>query len=647
MLNPIEYINDCNRICGKLIDNIYNTKSEIVEKLNRTKNLWERNFSISYDFLDENSIDNQYAFNNFKSSIRYDIRSASKRQKQFYYQISLPHFTDIQFLTACLQRYKKFIYLRIIDKENFLVPCYGIDLMWHTHQVHPVAYSNDMLRILGYVFEHDDSVNDRTPGSKLRSSDLITRDLWGKEFNENYFFNGGMFRGEPPDKDSFSNTSQNFDAIFERYGEFKAIELELKPIDRNYEAKNESQYRIVAKNNHGKIVLDQVIVPGNKYDSRTMNNNGLYICSLTDLDSLKLNYNLIFKENTSKKIINVFKIGHKHDTSKDSLINQVLTFADDKQNEIKQLNGFVSDGKENYEFSLKYTNQIKFNRKLDFILEKKDFYNVNMLDILPEYDMFDLENKNFQDKNGEGIRAIHLVKDDNRKISLYKAEILHIISIQWSSVKILSDNNRLVSSAHLIGSNQLPMLDQISSQSKMITLNTKFEKAMLVRNINGDFAILKGKWIGFNRGKPPRGQGNNPGHLMVDYFNIETKQLKRIQVDKNFRFTISDEYVYVTVDLTDGRVNIRFVNEDTHSEIKNLHVESIMSCVFAISVLHVLLQPKIRYTPTTQFQRMQTPIRNVPIKPAVFPRPTYGKSRPTTYIYTDNHIFLSSIGKIV
>ena len=62
---------------------------------------------------------------------------------------------------------------------------------WHTHQLNPFAYSKDTKEVLGYLFPHDDAVNDRTPGSKLCTSDLETRSLWSDIFKENFFFPGG------------------------------------------------------------------------------------------------------------------------------------------------------------------------------------------------------------------------------------------------------------------------------------------------------------------------------------------------------------------------------------------------------------------------------------------------------------------------
>jgi len=55
-----------------------------------------------------------------------------------------------------------------------------------------------MKRIIGYLFNHDDTVSDRTEGSKQHTADLKTREHWKTHFNENFTNFGSMYRGTPP-----------------------------------------------------------------------------------------------------------------------------------------------------------------------------------------------------------------------------------------------------------------------------------------------------------------------------------------------------------------------------------------------------------------------------------------------------------------
>ena len=67
-------------------------------------------------------------------------------------------------------------------------------------QVCPYAYKSYTTALLGAVLPHDDSVNDRSPGSRLCSAEATTRQLWRKHLGAEASFSkaGAMFRGLPP-----------------------------------------------------------------------------------------------------------------------------------------------------------------------------------------------------------------------------------------------------------------------------------------------------------------------------------------------------------------------------------------------------------------------------------------------------------------
>ncbi len=196
MLNPTEYYSDCMKLFGKLINhnNLDNKLKRELRKLTLIE--WNKTFpNISFDYLDSaNSIDqNEYAY--FKTQIGYDLKAACSRQIQFYYQVSLPHYRNKKFLKSALESYRKLIYLSKLNPGAFVIPTYASDLIWHTHQLDPESYVNDTIKILGHIFAHDDSVNDRSTGSRLNTSFDLTCDLWKRQYNQEYFCSGGMFRG--------------------------------------------------------------------------------------------------------------------------------------------------------------------------------------------------------------------------------------------------------------------------------------------------------------------------------------------------------------------------------------------------------------------------------------------------------------------
>ena len=134
---------------------------------------------------------------NFKSQLRsYDLVAAAMRQGYFYNHVSLPHFRDEKFLESGLLRYKKFLYLKQKYPEDFTVPFYDIDLILHTHQLHPDAYQTDRMKYIGSVLNHDDTVTDRSVGSKLFNAEKKTKQNWKRCFHESLALFGTMYRGE-------------------------------------------------------------------------------------------------------------------------------------------------------------------------------------------------------------------------------------------------------------------------------------------------------------------------------------------------------------------------------------------------------------------------------------------------------------------
>ena len=122
----------------------------------------------------------------------------------------MPTFFLIFHMIPLLFRYKMYLCLKSLYPEEFLVPCYDMDVCWHTHQIQPILYQNETKAILGHVLPHDDSVNDRTPGSKLNNSEEITRKLWKKTFNQDFSRPGSMYRGMPPNGRLFSLNDSAF-----------------------------------------------------------------------------------------------------------------------------------------------------------------------------------------------------------------------------------------------------------------------------------------------------------------------------------------------------------------------------------------------------------------------------------------------------
>ena len=203
MLSPTSYKKDCSRYFGRLIDHRMTTRDDgTCEKVATTKKIWAQNFPDEPFDLPKSREEVVQIFeeilNGFESKLELDIVGSALRQESFYYQVSLPHYQKWFFLTEAFTRYKKFLHLKKLHRKELLVPCYDIDLMWHTHQLHPSYYISDCMKILNMVLPHDDSVSDRSEGSVLSAAFARTKELWLETFKENYEKPGAMYRGEDP-----------------------------------------------------------------------------------------------------------------------------------------------------------------------------------------------------------------------------------------------------------------------------------------------------------------------------------------------------------------------------------------------------------------------------------------------------------------
>ena len=201
MLSPLTYEKDCLATVGVTVNHKLMSEKERERSLETSKQVWTTKYPNEPFDLDKNKCftsGSVVATGERTTQISYDIVAAAKRQKVFNYQVSLPHYADRLYLKKATERYQKMLFLKQKNPGVFLVPCYDMDIVWHSHQLHPLAYKEDTVKILGRMFNHDDSVNDRSQGSKLNRSDDRTRQLWLDAFNENFSHYGAMFRGDPP-----------------------------------------------------------------------------------------------------------------------------------------------------------------------------------------------------------------------------------------------------------------------------------------------------------------------------------------------------------------------------------------------------------------------------------------------------------------
>jgi hypothetical protein len=98
---------------------------------------------------------------------------------------------SIEFRKKVLFGYRRLIYLKYkfsqkVEEIGFS-PCPSIDLIWHTHLLHPQTYETDLLAVLGHVPMHKLlDVKDRTEAF-MDSRDDQSMELWNEQYEESIF----------------------------------------------------------------------------------------------------------------------------------------------------------------------------------------------------------------------------------------------------------------------------------------------------------------------------------------------------------------------------------------------------------------------------------------------------------------------------
>ncbi|XP_059629772.1 glycine-rich domain-containing protein 1-like [Cornus florida] len=203
-LNPVRYLTDCKELYGRIMDNRNVVSSVHGTSKRQTEEIWNMMYPNEPYELDLSGNMETVAENKVgaSKSTKYDLVSAVKRQTPFYFQVSRPWMKDDWFLEGALARYKGFLHLIKRNGERnincFLVPTYDIDLIWHSHQLHPVSYCKDQVAILGKVLQHNDTDSDRTKGKKLDVGSSETAKQWDEAFGSRYWRAGAMYRGSAP-----------------------------------------------------------------------------------------------------------------------------------------------------------------------------------------------------------------------------------------------------------------------------------------------------------------------------------------------------------------------------------------------------------------------------------------------------------------
>jgi uncharacterized protein DUF1399 len=88
-------------------------------------------------------------------------------------------------LQQMIQRYYRFMQLKILYPKNLLIPTIDIEIIWQTHLIRPLTYRDDCLRLFHKIIDHS-LILDHFQQSFKEEAFSDTCYLYQKHFHEEY-----------------------------------------------------------------------------------------------------------------------------------------------------------------------------------------------------------------------------------------------------------------------------------------------------------------------------------------------------------------------------------------------------------------------------------------------------------------------------
>ncbi|XP_065924070.1 uncharacterized protein [Magallana gigas] len=474
MLSPHEYTKYCRTYFRKVLDHSI-IKADGAYTF--TKGIWSRNFPDEPFELDQNVLNELISctLSQGGKTKSFDLVAATHRQQDFVYNILLPHYRDPEFLKSAITRYKKYLYLytQKNNLSNFLVPCYDIDFVWHTHQLHPIDYQHVTESLLGCLLTHDDTDCDRNPGSKLFDAYKRTEKNWRELYNESFAISGAVFRGLNLEDKLYRLTVSDMDGCISRKG---AVVIDFIAVTTPVSVNKETVKIKIFKINEAKE-LRLVQKLKSKMENMTWNNQNLTIRQ----DSTEST--LLIELSAKRTFINGGSL----------LIGRCQQkFGFYLQNPMYQNGGVFSIEKDMQMFSTLTAAKCKVSGSIlspslgniELVLEQGEYEEINMSTNVNQ--LSDQASGPISDAMDICQVALHRLRSKNGKSFICR--VIHNVQKMTSVLQFFFED-KLAAIAHFIGNDQLPEKSQISKGSLSLSPSAG-EKAILIKTGEGDSTIL-------------------------------------------------------------------------------------------------------------------------------------------------------------
>ncbi|KAL4227035.1 hypothetical protein ACF0H5_015011 [Mactra antiquata] len=575
MLQPLAYRRDCRKAVQTVLDHRFKDEKKLINNTNATIELWYANYpKEGYNIIRNEeyvrpSRNKGHVDFEKPSKFSVDLISLAEAHIHFCYQVALPHFRNKKYIESAMKRYKQFLCLKRVEPNEFLIPSVDILLMWYTHMCNPSAYANDMMKICGKVFDNNIKVIPALINDRFILARDKTSELWKKVVGEDLVQPGTKLRSSVRRREVLPLTNEDIKSCCVIDYQICLSHVDIPDLPDTRASDLELTIYCVHKNNHFHEEL--MTMSGSKR-----------IWSFTQM----LQYNSVTHKNLrvvlnrgsrlwcirGQRVVASADIDVKADIDKLGPMDRALNIKTD---------AIISDksfsSKLILEGSVRSYSPIVCNLVLlpkDFVQERKS--NKVLKRTLGQTGF----PGTFQNEEDTCYSATHIMNNHDGE-ETFRCRITHIPDHLHSGVEIFF-HQKLVATSHLIGSSQLPRPSQVDQNNISLAFDPELgERAMLIRNHNGDWSLCIARWM-----------HDSGGGLEVRCMKlVGTGKVQQTEITK-----ADIEFQSFNVNLFTGKI---LINPSSNVVAENLAV------FWSICVLYVLCRPTnddntLEVTPTVR-----------------------------------------------
>lgn len=579
MLQPLAYRRDCRKLLKTTLDHYFQEESRHIPCTNNAIEVWYAAYpKEGYNIIRNGEYvqprRNKGQINTEKpSKLSVDLVSLAETHMHFCYQVALPHFRDKKYLENAERRYKQFLCLKRIEPEEFLTPSVDILLMWYTHMCNPVAYANDLMKICGKVLDNTVKIKPALINDRFIVAREKTDELWRRISGEELVQPGTKLRSSECRKEIFPVTEEDLKECCVIVYRLYLAHDDLQNFPHKNTKLNLKIYRLNRQDSNWEEMvflegLKRIWAFSSSFLYNTVQHKELMVV---------LSYTSKLRCLRGEHVVGSAPVDIKSHLEKMTPTERALSLDIDLTSE---------DDADGYKLHIDGAVDQAIPMLCDLTLQKESFMSQKLTTKELQRTWGHTGCPDTYKKNEHScFSATHRLTNHENEES-FRCRIMHIPELLHSGVEIFL-KQKLVTTAHLIGSSQLPSPSQVSIQDMTMAFDPELgERAMLIRNHSGDWGLCIARWI-----KDKESTG-----LDVRFMKLTGKSaIQNVYID-----TADVEFQSFNANLYSGKV---IVNPTKNTVAENL------ATFWSICVLYALCSP-----PNTNRQIMLTPVVNVQVE---------------------------------